>query len=147
MDAQTTASNYSPILTTPTVTKPSPFTELDQILSSSLFAKTNKSTPDRTSNPSKSFTQISPIKKSLNKFSKGLKFLKSIAEKPYGKGSDQDKSVESEEPRPRTLSEDLINISSHSSFSQNDVDDSPKFVSEDLRLIVNNKLENLEKAL
>ena len=148
MDAQTTPSTYSPIRTTTTSTKSSlPFTELDQILSSSLFAKTNKSTPDRSSNSSRSFTQISPIKKSLNKFSKGLKFLKSIAEKPYNKGADQEKSTETEEPRPRTLSEDLINISSNSSFSQNDNDDSPKFVSEDLRLIVNNKLENLEKAL
>jgi len=150
MDSQPNPpSNYSPIPLSSVNTKSSlPFTELDQILSTSLFAKANKSTPDRSTQPSKSFTQISPIKKSLNKFSRGLRFLKSITEKPSRNSLTS--KTDNDELRARTLSEEIIhlNFSANSCNSFDHLEDcSPKTISEDLRLIVNNKLENLEKAL
>jgi len=149
MDSQPNPpSNYSPIpITTPNKKSSLPFMELDQILANSLFAKANKSTPDRSTQPSKSFTQISPIKNSLNKFSRGLRFLKSITEKP-SRNSLTPKN-DDDQLRARTFSEEIIHLNfSNDSCSFGHLEEcSSKTISEDLRLIVNNKLENLEKAL
>jgi len=89
--------------------------------------------------------EILIVKQGLNKFTKGLKFLKQIADKA-SKGSDKQQE-NSREKVSLSLTETEIPLSDCSLSPTNSNEEDKKPASEELKLVVLNKLENLERAL
>jgi len=88
--------------------------------------------------------EFSTVKQGLNKFTQGLRFLKQFADKA-SKGSDKQQEI-IKEKITLSLTETEAPLSDCSISPKNNEDDK-KPASEELKLVVNNKLENLEKAL